>query len=249
MAAARWASCAARWYRSRRSGTGRSVFFEQGVDGLLRDATRPAGKVPVPASKIREALELTQSPPPGEATHWTVRAMAKRVGLAWSTVRVIWRRHGLAPHRIRTFKLSKDPAFAEKLHDVVRLYVNSPEHAVVLSIDEKSQIQALGRTQDLLPMKAGQPETRTHDYTRHGTTTLFAVVNILDGTVIGQHSRRHRQEEFISFLDHIRLRSSPTSGITSSWTTTQRTRPLECSNGSPTIRTGSFTSRQPPRPG
>jgi transposase len=177
-------------------------FLEQGVNGLLRDATRPPGKAPVSKSKVREVLELTRSPPPGEATHWTLRAMAAQVGLAWSTVRLIWRKHGLVPHRFRTFKLSRDPAFAERVHDVVGLYVNPPEHAAVLSIDEKSQIQALGRTQNPLPMKAGQPETRTHDYKRNGTTTLFAALNILDGTVIGQHYQKHRQDEFISFLDH-----------------------------------------------
>ena len=177
-------------------------YAQQGVDGLLRDATRPPGKAPVPASKVREVVELTHAPPPGEATHWTLRAMAEQVGLAWSTVRLIWRKHGLVPHRVRTFKLSRDPAFADKLHDVVGLYVNPPEHAVVLSIDEKPQIQALDRTQVPLPMKTGRPEARTHDYIRHGTTTLFAALNILDGTVIGQHYQRHRQEDFISFLDH-----------------------------------------------
>ena len=142
---------------------------------MLRDATRPLGKAPVPASKVREVVELTHAPPPGEATHWTLRAMAEQVGLAWSTVRLIWRKHGLVPHRVRTFKLSRDPAFADKLHDVVVIYVNPPEHAVVLSIDEKSQIQALDRTQVPLPMKTGRPEARTHDYIRHGTTTLFGV--------------------------------------------------------------------------
>ena len=181
-------------------------YTQQGVDGLLRDATRPPGKAPVPTSKVRKVVELTHSPPPWEATHWTLCVMAEQVGLAWSTLRLIWRKHGLVPHRVRTFKLSRDPAFADKLHDVVGRYVNHPEHAVFLSIDESEprerQIQALDRTQVPSPMKPDRPETRTRDYIRHGTTTLFATLNILDGMVIGQHYQRHRQEEFISFLDH-----------------------------------------------
>ena len=146
--------------------------LEQGIDGGLRDATRPQGKAPVAKSKVRVVLNLTQSPPPEEVTHWTLRAMAEQVGLAWSTVRLIWRKQGPSPHRFRTFKLSRDPALAEKVHDVVGLYVNPPEHAVVLSIDEESQTQALSRKQAPLPLKAGQPETRTHDCKRHGNTGL-----------------------------------------------------------------------------
>ena len=185
-------NCVWRWQRR---------YMLEGLDGLLHDATRPPGKAPVPDSKVRQVVELTKSPPDGEATHWTLRAMAARVGLAFSTVRSIWQRHGLVPHRMRVFKLSSDPAFVDKLHDIVGLYVNPPEHAVVLSVDEKSQIQALGRTQAPLPMKEGKPQTRTHDYQRNGTTTLFAALNILDGTVIGQTMGRHRQQEFITFLD------------------------------------------------
>jgi transposase len=146
---------------------------------------------------------LTQQPPPHEAIHWTLCSMAKAAGIAASTVQAIWKAHGLSPHRWRNFKLSTDPAFAEKLTDIVGLYVDLPAHAVVLSIDEKSQIQALDRTQPGLPMKKGRADTMTHDYKRHGMTTLFAALNILDGTVIGQNMQRHRHQEFIRFLNRI----------------------------------------------
>ena len=149
-------------------------FMQAGVDGLLRDKTRPPGRPPTADDRVAEVVRLTLAPPPHEATHWTARAMAGAVGLAVSTVQNIWKAHGLAPHRLRRFKLSNDPAFAEKLHDIVGLYVDPPAHAVVLSVDEKSQIQALDRTQPGLPMKKGRMGTMTHDYKRHGTTTLFA---------------------------------------------------------------------------
>jgi len=178
-------------------------FMEEGVDGLLRDKTRPPGNAPVPKKLVEEVVRLTLQPPPHEATHWTGRAMSKVVGLAVSTVQEIWKAHGLAPHRWRRFKLSTDPAFAEKLHDVVGLYVDPPAHAVVLSIDEKSQIQALDRTQPGLPLKKGRGATMTHDYKRNGTTTLFAALNILEGKVIGRNMQRHRHQEFIRFLNAI----------------------------------------------
>jgi transposase len=176
-------------------------FMAESVDGLLRDKTRPPGKPPVAGDLTAEVVRLTLAPPPHEATHWTLRAMAKAVGLAASTVQGIWKAHGLAPHRWRQFKLSRDPAFAEKLQDVVGLYVAPPAHAVVLCADEKSQIQALDRTQPGLPMKKGRAATMTHDYKRHGTTTLFAALNVLDGTVTGQNMQRHRHQEFIRFLN------------------------------------------------
>jgi transposase len=138
-------------------------FMNAGVDGLLRDKTRPPGKRPVAADRTTEVVRLTLAPPPHEATHWTLRAMAKAMGLAASTIQGIWQAHGLAPHRWRQFKLSKDPAFAEKLQEIVGLYVAPPAHAVVLSVDEKSQIQALDRTQPGLPMKKGRGATMTHD--------------------------------------------------------------------------------------
>ena len=177
--------------------------MSEGVEGLLYDKTRPPGKTPIAPERVAEIVRLTQTPPPHEATHWTLRAMAKVAGVAASTVQTIWKAHGLAPHRWRAFKLSNDPAFVEKLEDVVGLYVSPPAHAVVLSIDEKSQIQALDRTQPGLPMKRGRGATMTHDYKRNGTTTLFAALNVLDGTVIGQNMQRHRHQEFICFLNKV----------------------------------------------
>ena len=175
-------------------------FAAEGVGGLLRDKTRPPGKAPIPAERAAEVVRLTLASPPHAATHWTAQAMARRMGLAVSTVQKIWKTHGLAPHRFRAFKLSNDPAFAEKLEAIVGLYVDPPAHAVVLSLDEKSQIQALDRTQPGLPMKPGRGATMTHDYKRHGTTTLFAALNVLDGTVVGRNMQRHRHQEFIRFL-------------------------------------------------
>ena len=192
----------------RRTGTSKTCvwrwqerFMQEGVDGLLRDKTRKPGNAPVAADKVAEIVALTQKPPPHEATHWTARAMAKTSGLAVSTVQKIWKAHGLAPHRWRVFKLSRDPAFAEKLHDIVGLYVSPPVNAVVLSVDEKSQIQALDRTQPGLPIKKGHGATMTHDYKRNGTTTLFAALNVLTGEVFGQNKQRHRTKEFIDFLN------------------------------------------------
>ena len=152
---------------------------------------------------MQRVVDLALGPPPGEATHWTGRMLAKAAGVSLRSVQRILEAHQLAPHRIRTFKLSNDPKFAEKLKDIVGLYVDPPAHAVVLSVDEKSQIQALDRTQPGLPMKPGRAGTMTHDYKRHGTTTLFAALNILDGTVIGRNMQRHRHQEFIRFLNTI----------------------------------------------
>ena len=178
-------------------------FAAEGVDGLLRDKTRPS-RVPKLALSVAErVVELTMEPPPGETTPWTSAAMAKAVGVSVSSVQRIWRAHGLQPHRVRQFKLSNDPEFVAKLRDIVGLYVDPPAHAVVLSLDEKSQIQALDRTQPGLPIKKGRAGTMTHDYVRNGTTTLFAAMNVLDGTVIGQNMQRHRHQEFIRFLNAI----------------------------------------------
>src|SRR3712207_5759967 len=147
--------------------------------------------------------ELTLKEPPGEATHWTGRMMAAAVGISLRSVQRIWAAHKLAPHRVRRFKLSNDPAFAAKLVDVVGLYLDPPAHAVVLSVDEKPQIQALERTRPGLPLKRGRAATMTHDYERHGTTTLFAALNVLEGTVLGRCMQRHRHQEFIRFLNAI----------------------------------------------
>jgi transposase len=194
----------------RRSGKAKPVvwrwqerFMREGVEGLLRDKTRKPGKPPLPAGTVQRVVDLALGPPPGETTHWTGRMLAKASGVSLRSAQRILEAHQLAPHRIRTFKLSKDPKFADKLKDVVGLYVDPPAHAVVLSVDEKSQIQALDRTQPGLPMKRGRAGTMTHDYKRHGTTTLFAALNVLDGTVIGSNMQRHRHQEFIRFLNRI----------------------------------------------
>ena len=151
-------------------------------------------------------LALTLAGPPPTASHWTGAAMAKAAGISVSSVQRIWRAHGLRPHLVRRFKLSNDPQFAAKLQEIVGLYVNPPDRAIVLSVDEKSHIQALDRTQPGLPMKKGRAGTITHDYKRHGVTTLFAALNVLDGKVIGQCMKRHRHQEFIRFLNVIDAR-------------------------------------------
>ena len=178
-------------------------FMEEGVDGLLRDKTRPSRIPPLGPEVVERVAALTLTDPPVEATHWTALMMAVAVGISESAVCRIWRGHGLQPHRYRRFKLSNDPNFVGKLRDVVGLYVDPPAHAIVLSVDEKSQIQALDRTQPGLPMKKGRLGTMTHDYKRNGTTTLFAALNVLDGTVIGRNMQRHRHQEFIRFLNTI----------------------------------------------
>jgi transposase len=154
-------------------------FMEEGIDGLLRDKTRPSRIAPLSNAVAERVVALTLADPPGETTHWTAEAMAKIVGISVSSVQRIWRSHGLQPHRFRQFKLSNDRQFAAKVRDIVGLYVDPPAHAIVLSVDEKSQIQALDRTQPGLPIKKGRAGTMTHDYKRHGTTTLFAALDVL----------------------------------------------------------------------
>ena len=178
-------------------------FAEEGADGLLRDKTRKPGKPPILAETVARVVALTCAAPPHQATHWTGRAMAKAVGISLTSVQRIWAAHKLQPHRLRTFKRSRDPEFSAKLTDIVGLYMDPPTQAVVLSIDEKSQIQALDRTQPGLPIKPGRCGTMTHDYKRHGTTTLFAALNVLDGSVIGRCMQQHRHEEFIRFLNDV----------------------------------------------
>lgn len=181
----------------------RSRFRSVGVSGLLKDSPRPGRKKAISAEVIRRVVEATlHTIPPGE-THWSVRGMARAQGLSRMSVQRIWKQHGLKPHLIESFKLSRDPLFVEKLRDVVGLYLNPPERALVLSVDEKSQIQALDRTQPVLPLQKGIPARQTHDYKRHGTTTLFTALNMLDGKVIGQCMSRHRSLEFVRFLNKI----------------------------------------------
>ena len=178
-------------------------FMAEGYDGLLRDKTRPPRIPPLGADVAQRVGALTLADPPVEATHRTAAMMAKAAGISVSSVQRIWRAHGLQPHRVRQFKLSNDPQFIARLRDGVGLYVDPPAHAIVLSVDEKSRIQALDRTQPGLPMKKGRAGTMTHDYKRHGATTLFAAPNVLDGTVIGRNMARHRHQEFIRFLNAI----------------------------------------------
>src|SRR5215213_7106629 len=178
-------------------------FAAEGVEGLLRDKTRPPRVPPLGQEVIDQVVALTATEPPHEATHWTGAAMAKAAGVSVSSVQRIWRAHGLAPHRVRRFKLSNDPEFVPKLRDIVGLYVDPPAHAVVLSVDEKSQIQALDRTQPGLPLKKGRAGTMTHDYKRNGTTTLFAALDVATGQVIGECLPRHRAQEFLTFLKTI----------------------------------------------
>jgi len=194
----------------RRTGTSKTCvwrwqerFMTEGVEGLLRDKTRPSRIPRLGAEKTGQVVALTLKDPPAETTHWSAAMMARETGISESSVRRIWRSHGLQPHRVRQFKLSNDPDFVTKLRDVVGLYVNPPAHAVVLSVDEKSQIQALDRTQPGLPLKKGRAGTMTHDYKRNGTTTLFAALNVLDGAVIGKNMQRHRHQEFIRVLNEI----------------------------------------------
>jgi transposase len=178
-------------------------FMQCGVNGLLRDKTRRSRIPPLGPEVADRVVALTLTDPPGETTHWTAAALAKASGISVSSVQRIWRSHGLQPHRMCQFKLSTDTRFVEKVRDIVGLYVDPPAHAVVLSVDEKSQIQALDRTQPGLPLKRGRCGTMTHDYKRHGTTTLFAALNVLDGRVLGRCMQRHRHQEFIRFLNAI----------------------------------------------
>ena len=178
-------------------------YVEEGVDGLLRDKTRPPGKRPLSAAVKRKVLAKTASETPPDATHWSVRSMATAMGISHTSVQRIWVEAGLKPHLVRRFKISNDPQFEEKVTDVVGLYMNPPDKALVLCVDEKSQIQALDRTQPGLPMKKGRAGTMTHDYKRHGTTTLFAALDLKSGIVIGECQPRHRAKEFIRFLRRI----------------------------------------------
>lgn len=181
----------------------RERFLALRLDGLKKDAPRP-GRIPkISQAKIRRVVDATLHTTPPGATHWSTRSMAKAQGLSEATVRRIWKQHNLKPHLSKTFKLSRDKDFVEKLYDVVGLYLNPPDKSLVLSVDEKSQIQALDRTQPGLPLKKGRCGTRTHDYKRHGTTTLFAALSLLDGRVIGDCLPRHRHQEFIRFLKKI----------------------------------------------
>src|ERR1700758_454230 len=185
---------AARW---------RKRFLAGGIAALQKDAPRPGRTRTITDRRVKKVVEMTLHRKPANATHWSTRTMAAAAGISEASVRRIWRAHGLKPHQVRTFKLSRDPEFTEKLEDIVGLYLNPPEHALVLCADEKSQIQALDRTQPGLPMKKGRCGTMTHDYKRNGTATLFAALDALEGKVIGRCMQRHRHQEFIRFLNAV----------------------------------------------
>lgn len=191
-----------------KAGRWRIRFADNGIEGIRRDAPRRGRKPTIRARTVAKVVEWTTQRTPDNATHWSQRLMAAKAGISMSSVGRIWKSHGLKPHRIHTFKLSNDKHFAEKLEAIVGLYVSPPDNAIVFSCDEKSQIQALDRTQPGLPMKKGRMATMTHDYKRHGTTTLFAALNTLTGEVIGTCAQRHRHQEWLDFLRTIN-RSTP----------------------------------------
>jgi len=183
-------------------GRWRSRFLEKRVDGLL-DEPRPGAPRTISDADVERVIARTLESKPRDATHWSTRSMARELGMSQSAISRIWRAFSLQPHRAETFKLSSDPLFIEKVRDIVGLYLSPPDRAMVLSVDEKSQIQALDRTRPLLPLRPGQAERRTHDYVRHGTTSLFAALDVKTGKVIGECHRRHRAVEFRKFLDTI----------------------------------------------
>jgi transposase len=194
------------------AGTWRGRFIERRLDGLT-DEPRPGAPRKFTDADVERVVTRTLETKPKTATHWSTRGMAQAAGLSQSTVGRIWRAFGLKPHRVETFKLSTDPYFVEKVRDVVGLYMSPPERAIVLCVDEKSQVQALDRTQPLLPMTPGQAERRTHDYVRNGTTSLFAALNVATGEVIGQCHRRHRHQEFLKFLNELDAKLTREPGV------------------------------------
>ena len=193
-------SKAARW---------RNRFLDVGLEGLKKDAPRPGRTPRITPDMVRQAIALTTQTKPANATHWSTRTLAAELGISDSSVLRIWRANGLKPHLVEGFKVSNDPEFADKLEAIVGLYLNPPEHALVLSVDEKSQIQALDRTQPGLPLKRGRGATLTHDYKRNGTTTLFAALNTRNGEVMGMCMQKHRHQEWLRFLRHIKQATPP----------------------------------------
>ena len=181
----------------------RDRFRAMGIVGLLKDAPRPGRRQALSPDQVKAVVDATLHTTPPDATQWSVRTMAKVQGLSHAVVHRIWRAHGLQPHRIETFKLSRDPDFVTKLRDVVGIYLNPPAKALVFCVDEKPQVQALDRTEPILPLRPGIPARQTHDYIRHGTTNLFAALNVLDGTVLAHCAPRKRHTEFVAFLNQL----------------------------------------------
>jgi transposase len=192
-------------------GKWRERYRLRGMDGLSDDP-RPGTPRKITDAKVEEAVTQTLESVPRAATHWSTRSLAQKVGLSQSAVVRIWHSFGLQPHRSETFKLSTDPLLVEKVRDIVGLYLNPPEHAIVLCVDEKSQVQALNRTQPILPLRPGLPEQRTNDYERNGTTSLFAALDIATGKVIGKCHRRHRHQEFLKFMEVVDSLLPPDAG-------------------------------------
>jgi transposase len=188
----------------------RGRYQAEGLAGILEDRPRSGRPKEISAKQEAALIETTLHSTPKNATHWSVRSMAKTQGVSPATVQRIWKKHHLQPHRVETFKFSTDPQFVAKVRDIVGLYLNPPDRAIVLSVDEKSQIQALDRTQPILPLRPGLPERQTHDYERHGTTTLFAALNVAAGKIIAQCQPRHRHQEFLRFLKQIDTATDPT---------------------------------------
>ena len=191
----------------------RGRYQHEGLAGILEDRPRSGRPKEISAQQEAAIVETTLGCTPKDATHWSVRSMAKARGVSPASVQRIWKKHHLQPHRVETFKFSTDPQFVAKVRDIVGLYLHPPEHALVLSVDEKSQIQALDRTQPILPLRPGLPERQTHDYERHGTTTLFAALNVAAGKIIAQCQPRHRHQEFLRFLKQIDDATDPALDI------------------------------------
>lgn len=205
-------------------GKWRKRYLKQGLDGLL-DEPRPETSRKLRDHDVERVLALTLEATPADATHWSTRSLAQRTGLGRASIHRIWRAFSLAPHRSQSFKLSKDPLFIHNVRDIVGLYLAPPDRALVLCVEEKSQIQALDRTAPLLPMCPGQVKRRTHDYVRHGTTSLFAALDTKTGKVIGQTQQRHRSAEFRRFLDTIEQNVPAKLDVHLFWTTTEPTKP------------------------
>lgn len=192
-----------------KAGRWRNRFLDAGIEALKKDAPRPGRTPRITPEMVREVIARTTLTKPANATHWSTRTLAAELGISDSSVLRIWRVNGLKPHLVETFKVSNDPQFADKLEAIIGLYLNPPEHALVLSVDEKSQIQALDRTQPGLPLKRGRGATMTHDYKRNGTTTLFAALNTRNGEVMGMCMQKHRHQEWLRFLRHIHQVTPP----------------------------------------
>jgi len=188
-------------------------YVAQGVSGVVRDASRPGRKKRISPAQVATIVHATLTTTPPGRTHWSTRTMARAQGVSEKTIRTIWHQHGLQPHRVTRFKLSKDPHFVDKLRDVVGLYLQPPEKAVVFCVDEKSGIQALDRTRPVLPLRPGVPERQTHDYIRHGTTCLYAALRVLDGVVFGTCRPKRDTKEFVRFLDGVERATPPDQAI------------------------------------